>query len=278
MPDSDLRVHEDVRVDTSHGDHERFAHYVQKNKIVDSAVNGTAGTATLDPTDLLINVNDQPNDGTNLDFTADDSITVNAGVTISSRQIGTGTDALSSPSTGNSGNISFEAPQITVGDGSDILANVEPGSSFKPGNITMTADSSVEAATAVSNATITIGNATLSAGNITLKATADATADNTVNGFVQATLNDALLGFLVTGPAAVDTSSATSTITIGNPNSPGKAVLEAEGEVVIDSEATSETKVDVVGAPEGVAYGKADANATVTLGSNATITAGASSI
>jgi hypothetical protein len=43
LPDQETRVHEDVRPDTSHGDgdHERFAHYVQKDKIVDSSVMGT---------------------------------------------------------------------------------------------------------------------------------------------------------------------------------------------------------------------------------------------
>ena len=45
MPDSDLKVHEDLKVDTSHGDHERFAHYVDKSKIVDSMVTGTPVTA-----------------------------------------------------------------------------------------------------------------------------------------------------------------------------------------------------------------------------------------
>ena len=40
MPEGDLKVHEDRKVDTSHGDHERFAHYVDKNKIVESAVTG----------------------------------------------------------------------------------------------------------------------------------------------------------------------------------------------------------------------------------------------
>jgi Protein of unknown function (DUF3039) len=36
-------THTDVRPDLSYhdGDHERFAHYVQKDKIVDSAVTGT---------------------------------------------------------------------------------------------------------------------------------------------------------------------------------------------------------------------------------------------
>jgi len=43
LPEQDTRVHEDVRPDLSHGDgdHERFAHYVQKNKIVESSVMGT---------------------------------------------------------------------------------------------------------------------------------------------------------------------------------------------------------------------------------------------
>ena len=47
LPEQGTRIREDVRPDTSHGDgdHERFAHYVQKNKIVDSSVLGTPLTA-----------------------------------------------------------------------------------------------------------------------------------------------------------------------------------------------------------------------------------------
>ena len=43
LPGSDTRQETDVRPDLSHGDgdHERFAHYVLKDKIVDSAVSGT---------------------------------------------------------------------------------------------------------------------------------------------------------------------------------------------------------------------------------------------
>ncbi len=43
LPGSDVRQDTDVRPDWSvdDGDHERFAHYVEKDKIVDSAVNGT---------------------------------------------------------------------------------------------------------------------------------------------------------------------------------------------------------------------------------------------
>jgi hypothetical protein len=43
MPGTDIRQDADVRPDLSFGDgdHERFAHYVDKDKIVDSAVTGT---------------------------------------------------------------------------------------------------------------------------------------------------------------------------------------------------------------------------------------------
>ena len=40
-PSGDLKVHEDLRVDTSNGDHERFAHYADANKITESSVFGT---------------------------------------------------------------------------------------------------------------------------------------------------------------------------------------------------------------------------------------------
>ena len=38
LPEQETRIQEDVRPDMSHGDgdHERFAHYVEKGKIVDS--------------------------------------------------------------------------------------------------------------------------------------------------------------------------------------------------------------------------------------------------
>jgi hypothetical protein len=44
MPGTRIRQDEETRPDLSFGDgdHERFAHYVKKDKIVDSAVSGTA--------------------------------------------------------------------------------------------------------------------------------------------------------------------------------------------------------------------------------------------
>jgi hypothetical protein len=47
LPGGSTRLDEDTRPDLSFGDgdHERFAHYVDKDKIVDSAVLGTAVVA-----------------------------------------------------------------------------------------------------------------------------------------------------------------------------------------------------------------------------------------
>ena len=47
LPETGTREDTSTRPDLSHGDgdHERFAHYVQKDKIVDSAVTGTPVTA-----------------------------------------------------------------------------------------------------------------------------------------------------------------------------------------------------------------------------------------
>jgi hypothetical protein len=47
LPEQGTRVHEDARPRTSHGDgdHDRFAHYVDKAKSVESTVMGTPVTA-----------------------------------------------------------------------------------------------------------------------------------------------------------------------------------------------------------------------------------------
>jgi len=43
LPEQGTRIREDVRPDTSHGDgdHERFAHYVDKNDMMNATVFGT---------------------------------------------------------------------------------------------------------------------------------------------------------------------------------------------------------------------------------------------
>ncbi|HWF48868.1 MAG TPA: leukotoxin LktA family filamentous adhesin, partial [Bryobacteraceae bacterium] len=239
------------------------------------AAHGIAGSVTIDPTDLNVTANDTPNDGSNLSFSGD-TITVAPSVVISSRQIGSGTDFLNSPSTGNSGSITFtanstaETPSITIGNGAEILAHAT--GQYTPGDITFTASQTNNASQAVAAANINIGNALIQGGNINISATAQATADSSANpavansNFVDTKLN------LVNGAVAENTSSATSGITIGDSNS-GNAQITASGTLAINSTATSST-TSKLSSTIGLAYGESDSTATATIGKTAVLNAG----
>jgi hypothetical protein len=240
------------------------------------AVHGSAGTVSVDPTDLNITQNDTPNDGSNLVFSGD-TITVAPGIVISSRQIGPGTDFLNSPSTDNSGSIiltansTSETPTITIGNGAQILAHATNG--FSPGDITLTASRTSANSQAVAAANINIGNALIQGGNINISATAQATADSSTNGTVATALNDTSLGFLVNGPVSANTSKATSGIAIGDSASSGNAHINATGTITIESGATSTTTSDLTGI-SGFAYGQSNSTATANVANTAALNAG----
>ncbi len=248
------------------------------------APSGTAGTATLSTTgpsgNLFIGGSDLPNDGTNLVLKAENSISVVPNVTISSRQIGNGTDALNSPSTGDSGNITFDAPSITIGNGASILANVESGSSFNAGDISIKATQSVTDGiipplpSISANAKINIGNATIAGGNITITADAEADANKTPNKMANQALDDTSLGDLIGsyGPVSYKAASATSNIAIGDSSNSGKANITGSGDVTIGSTASATSVSTVIGI-SGFAYGHTDSSATTSVASNATISA-----
>ncbi len=237
------------------------------------ATDGTAGTVTLDPTDMTISANQEPNDGSNLSYAADNSITVDPGVTISSRQIGSGTDALNSPSTGNSGNITFTAPQITVGDGDQILANATDG--FTPGDITMTATQNADLTVALANAGIAIGNATLAGNNITLSANATATAVDVSGSDINLGLDGFEVSFPNPLPAVGNWADAAATIHVGGAAA-GSARLNAAGSVKIDAAANATSTSVFVGLVGGIAGGYSHAKAETIVNPTATITAGGS--
>lgn len=239
------------------------------------AANGLPGTVTIDPTDLNITSNMTPNDGTSIALTGD-TITIAPGIIVSSRQIGTGADFVNSPSTGNSGSISLtanssvETSKITIGDGADILAQASNG--FSAGNVTLQATQSLAASIVTSGAQINVGNALIEGQNVTLTSTATATANSTPFGPTSGILNNTSLGFLVNGPASVNTSSATSGITIGNAATSGTAHINATGNVSITSTATAGTTSDLTGTA-GFAYGESDSSATAQVANTATINA-----
>ncbi len=242
------------------------------------AANGTAGTVTIDPTNLVISANVTPNDGSSYILSAD-SITVSPGVIIATRQIGSGTNFLTSASTGNSGSISLtasstsETPTITIGDGAELLSQATNG--FTAGDITLQASRTNTGTTATAGAIVNVGNAVLEGRNVTLSATSTATANSSTSSALAGILNDTALGIAIKGPVSLYSSKATTGITIGNTADAGTATINASGNVSITSTATSSTTSSLTGI-SGFAYGDADAAATATVAKNATVTAGGS--
>jgi len=89
---------------------------------------GNSGTILVDPDDLIISANNY-SDGSNITYTANDSITVNTNIIISSRDLDdpNNDDHDTDPSEGDSGNISFTSPKITFNSGSKVYAHGNNG-------------------------------------------------------------------------------------------------------------------------------------------------------
>jgi hypothetical protein len=117
--------------------------------------------------------------GGDITIQAGTSITVDAGVTISSRQTEAGGDPRTAPSTGNSGAVMLTAPQISIGNGASILANAD--SNHQSGDVTLQAKSEVTLneqnldltnlgtisyQTAQTTTAINIGSATIKGNNV----------------------------------------------------------------------------------------------------------------
>ncbi|PKP71138.1 MAG: hypothetical protein CVT82_02790, partial [Alphaproteobacteria bacterium HGW-Alphaproteobacteria-4] len=108
---------------------------------------GRAGTLLIDPWNLFIGgastgsgASDNASiatsifsNGASILLQADNSITVTTGGVLDSRILTAGVTS------GNSGNITLEAPMITLEDGSKVLAGVTTGSTFTGGDVALTA-------------------------------------------------------------------------------------------------------------------------------------------
>ncbi|MGE0062892.1 MAG: leukotoxin LktA family filamentous adhesin, partial [Xanthobacteraceae bacterium] len=156
-----------------------------------AAPNGTAGTVLVDPDDIVITGDGQSygtgnslySDGGNIILTASDSITVTATGVIDSRAYDRGQGDLSETnvSTGNSGNITLNAPNITVLG--KILADViNDGTSYTAGDVTLNAIASVNQVAGLVETATSIdigGNALIKGRNIALNSNATAISSYT---------------------------------------------------------------------------------------------------
>jgi hypothetical protein len=143
-----------------------------------TAPHGTAGTLLLDPYDLVITsdaahspfaaetacgggvtancVSFSANiatGGGNAILLADHSITIESTGIIDTRNLNAG------QSVGNSGNITLTAPTIAIKSGAQLLADVSTGSTFRPGDIALTASTlvSVESGSTVRGGNLAVG-------------------------------------------------------------------------------------------------------------------------
>ncbi|MGC6512260.1 MAG: leukotoxin LktA family filamentous adhesin [Parvibaculales bacterium] len=144
---------------------------------------GADGTVLIDPENIVLSSDllrdDGVADGGNsgggtswsagaLTLQADDTITLNANVTVSSRDVSNPSVVANhetGASIGNSGNITLEADNITLNSGAKILAHVEDGSTYAAGDVALRAHSENSSA-------ISLTSATLSGDAITLDARA----------------------------------------------------------------------------------------------------------
>lgn len=176
-----------------------------------AAPGGQRGKVLIDPATVTVSSNFYSG-GADHTIQADDSITVNAGVVISTRNVagGAGADQEVAASIGDSGDLMLEAPSILLANGSKLLAHADSG--HAGGDVTLKAHQN--ATTSImgyreATASIQVGDAgggaTIRGRNIEAVATTDVdtkwtydgdnAVDNTIN--VATTASEAIGGFLL---------------------------------------------------------------------------------
>jgi filamentous hemagglutinin family protein len=257
-----------------------------------SADAGTAGKLLIDPDELIIGSNQRTDDGQtaafvnfsdggNVELTADESITVNPNVIISTRKIDhilpdTAENHLTAASKGHSGNIALTAPQITINSGAMLLAhainekdsNGQDLTNHKAGDITLTATDTATSVTPLvhiknSTAKIKLDGAILKGKDVKLTATAEsAKLFDDSNEATEIALG-LFEGLVTPGGAAI--SNSTAEITLGT----GTHIDAAN--LTLDAKAKSEAKLETSGMLLSVAYGESNPTAKVIVNDGVTL-------
>ncbi len=199
----------------------------------------------------------------NLTIEAGTTISVASGATLSSRNLGAGSDPLSDASAGDSGDITLSARDISLAVGARLLAQADSG--FTPGDVSLNASVTKTDTDASASATITLDGATIQAGNVNL------TASSTINATAQGLLN--MQGAEL---AVIDVDSTASVAVTGN------SQITAAGNVTITAQSTVETTANALAASSGgdsdvdaaLATSLIDSAATARLSDTTTILAG----
>ncbi|MBL8489539.1 MAG: leukotoxin LktA family filamentous adhesin, partial [Rhodocyclaceae bacterium] len=219
------------------------------------AAKGKRGSVLVDPATVVVS-SDFYAGGANYSILADDSITVNAGVTISTRNVGggAGADQDTATSVGDSGNLTLSASSIAMQTGSRLLAHATPG--FSGGDVTLTATRTGGEVDVLSGTASRIGlsGATIKGRNVSLSATSShaSTVSPVVTKAVSATIDVDSSRILAQGGALnLSASAATNSRT-------GAVPISAALQTVV-----SEATVDVRGS-SNLATTTGDANLAAT--------------
>ncbi|MCP5034158.1 MAG: hypothetical protein GY939_20355, partial [Actinomycetia bacterium] len=237
-------------------------------------------------------------------------LTVAAGVTISTRQIGSSIDYANAVSMGDSGNISLTSSSgfgftaggtVTIQKGASLYAQVQPGSEFNAGNVTITAEN-ITPTIPLNNtlvnlltegkhtATVTIEDeVAILGGTIDIESTAGILPITNQMSAAAGGILSSSLGLLapVAGlldlPVSVQVSLVEATVSIGKDGGDASSAvtIQGSGTVSIGATATAQAKGDAVmwynpfskTNQYGFAVGVwvADATSTITLHDHVTV-------
>lgn len=250
------------------------------------APGGEGGSVLIDPNEITVSSNNIV-EGGDISLEADESITVEENVVISSRDLDGSSEYEEAVSKGDSGDISLEAPSITLKPGSKLLAHAIADSQTpdpKAGDIFLTASMEDHPGLTIAdaNSIIIVDGAILKGGNITLTSTADAlydwggTTDDIVIGLIP-TFIEGVATILAGVNVGLAIARGSSEVTVK-----GGSLLEAEGNVTLSAQTNSSAntyRIVSAGALTGEVfglgfiYGETKAHATVDVESGATIKA-----
>ena len=267
---------------------------------------GTDGTVLIDPENIVLSSDLLRDDGVaeggasgggtswsagSLTLQADDTITLNANVTVSSRDVANPSVAgnhETGASIGDSGDITLEADNITLNSGAKILAHVEDGSSYAAGDVALRAHSENSSAISLTSATLSGDAVTVEARavNSPLSVYSDplstatssiALSSSTINAagnldVSATTLQDkaAVTGALV----SFDSRTATATVDVTDTNltAGGNVSILSDADIVTDLTPTGWASFSTV-LPLNVQAAVTTAQATTTVDGGTTITA-----
>ena len=232
------------------------------------AYNGKNGSILIDPDELEITENNFTN-GADLLLQADESIDIAEGIILSTRKLADlNSNHETALSTGNSGNLTLEAPEITVNSGAKLLSFANNG--YNSGDITLNANANRNSPVyADINSLIDIGqNVVMKGNNISLNATADSTHyfDEDTSEFIETPL-DYLDNFSVF--AGYSEVKAESKINIGN-----GVNITSENDFTANAETKAEASITTTTTGVGVSVAKVDSDANIILGDNVSINSG----